>query len=184
MSHFFQSREWMDRHMDPIRNCVSEEFMEGIEMFLAFACNQESYRGTNTMLCPCARCKNRKQRDAKTVSRHLFRVGFTRNYYVWSSHGESCYNVGQSSGTSHFYGEELPEDAEGTNYQISNEMYASNPFSNINVEEEVEVNPSVDNVVQEDNEEYHDNVFRAYEDSSQPLYDGCPEGISQLYLAS
>ncbi|CAN6850970.1 unnamed protein product [Brassica oleracea] len=50
MSHFFQSREWMDRHLDPIRNCVSEEFMEGIEVFLAFACNQESYQGTSTML--------------------------------------------------------------------------------------------------------------------------------------
>ncbi|KAL0705941.1 hypothetical protein Bca4012_072366 [Brassica carinata] len=36
MSHFFQSREWMDRHLDPIRNCVSEEFMEELKCFLLF----------------------------------------------------------------------------------------------------------------------------------------------------
>ncbi|KAH0883396.1 hypothetical protein HID58_059492, partial [Brassica napus] len=32
-----------------------------------------------------------------TVSRHLYRVGFKSNYYVWSSHGESYYDAGESS---------------------------------------------------------------------------------------
>jgi len=76
------------------------------------------------MLCPCVTCGNRKQRDVKTVSRQLYRVGFKSNYYVWSS-------------------------------------------------------------MEEPNEEqYEEKVFEDFEAANQPLYDGCVEDISQLYLAS
>ncbi|KAF3545894.1 hypothetical protein DY000_02008489 [Brassica cretica] len=62
--------------------------------FLQFACNQADYVERQTLLCPCARCANVKQRDAKVVSRHLFLYGFKGNYYVWTSHGEKFYTVG------------------------------------------------------------------------------------------
>ena len=35
-----------------------------------------------------------------------------------------------------------------------------------------------------DEEQYEDSVFQAFEAANQPLYEGCSEGISQLYLAS
>ncbi|KAH0897489.1 hypothetical protein HID58_047057 [Brassica napus] len=66
----------MDRHIDPINNCVSREFKEGVDFFIPFASNQTSFIEGKTMLCPCARCQNRKQRDSRTVSRHLYRVEF------------------------------------------------------------------------------------------------------------
>ncbi|KAH0904339.1 LOW QUALITY PROTEIN: hypothetical protein HID58_043842 [Brassica napus] len=58
----------MDRHFDPINNCVSREFKEGVDVLIAFASNQNSFIEGKTMLCPCARCQNRKQRDSRTVS--------------------------------------------------------------------------------------------------------------------
>lgn len=37
----------------------------------------------------------------------------------------------------------------------------------------------------EENEElYHDSVFQAFEAATQPHYDRCEEGISQLYIIS
>ncbi|KAH0858440.1 hypothetical protein HID58_086701, partial [Brassica napus] len=87
----------MDQHIDPINNCVSREFKEGVDVFIAFVSNQNSFLEGKTMLCPCSKCQNRKQRDARTVSRHLYRVGFKSNYYLSSSHGENYYDVGGSS---------------------------------------------------------------------------------------
>ncbi|KAL0837838.1 hypothetical protein Bca101_089728 [Brassica carinata] len=97
MSYYFQNREWMDRHIDPSTNNVSREFSEGVEVFIAFASSQNSFLERKTMLCPWVTCGNRKQRDVRSVSRHLYRVGFKSNYYVWSSHGESYYDAGKSS---------------------------------------------------------------------------------------
>ncbi|KAF2594932.1 hypothetical protein F2Q70_00043926 [Brassica cretica] len=96
----------MDQRIDPQSNSVSEVFLGGINAFLQFACNQADHEERQTLLCPCARCKNVKQRDAKVVSRNLFLNGFNGNYYVWTSHGEKFYIVGESSGASHSTGEE------------------------------------------------------------------------------
>ncbi|KAH0909734.1 hypothetical protein HID58_033055, partial [Brassica napus] len=96
----------MDQRIDPESNSVSEVFLGGINAFLQFACNQADYIERQTLLCLCARCKNVKQRDAKVVSRHLFLYGFKGNYYVWTSHGEKFYTVGESSGANHSTGEE------------------------------------------------------------------------------
>ncbi|XP_019100804.1 PREDICTED: uncharacterized protein LOC104789085 [Camelina sativa] len=173
----------MDRHIDPTRNRVSEEFLEGIDVFLAFACSQASYKESGTILCPCARCKNRKQRDAKTVSSHLFRVGFKGNYYVWSSHGECYYDAGESSRANHFSGEEAMWDEQHTNFTTGNDE--NYPYANINEGQDVSSAHVQENLMETTNEEpYHDSVFQAFEAANQPLYDGCAEGISQLYLAS
>ncbi|KAF2590594.1 hypothetical protein F2Q70_00039724 [Brassica cretica] len=106
MSFYFQSREWMDQRIDSESNQVSELFLGGVDAFIQFACNQEDYKERETLLCPCARCKNVKQREARVVARHLFLYGFKGNYYVWTSHGEKFYDVGESSGANHSTGEE------------------------------------------------------------------------------
>ncbi|KAH0939276.1 hypothetical protein HID58_006737, partial [Brassica napus] len=100
------SREWMDQRIDPGSNCVSETFLGGIDAFIQFECNQADYKERETLLCPCARCKNVKQREARVVARHLFLYGFKGNYYVWTSHGEKFYDVGESSGANQSTGEE------------------------------------------------------------------------------
>ncbi|KAG5401300.1 hypothetical protein IGI04_015907 [Brassica rapa subsp. trilocularis] len=94
MSFYFQSREWMDQRIDPESNQVSEIFLGGVDAFIQFACNQEDYKERETLLCPCARCKNVKQREARVVARHLFLYGFKGNYYFWTSHGEKFNDLG------------------------------------------------------------------------------------------
>ncbi|KAH0862597.1 hypothetical protein HID58_079808, partial [Brassica napus] len=106
MSFYFQSREWMDQRIDPESNQVSEIFLGGVDAFIQFACNQEDYKERELLLCPCARCKNVKQREARVVARHLFLYGFKGNYYFWTSHGEKFNDVGESSGANHSTGEE------------------------------------------------------------------------------
>ena len=65
MSFYFDSREWMDRMIDLESNSITEVFLGGINAFLQFVCSQSDYEERQTLLCPCARCKNVKQRDAK-----------------------------------------------------------------------------------------------------------------------
>ncbi|KAH0904194.1 hypothetical protein HID58_043697 [Brassica napus] len=98
--------EWMDQRIDPESNQVSEIFLGGVDAFIQFACNREDYKERETLLCPCARCKNVKQREARVVARHLFLYGFKGNYYFWTSHGEKFNDVGESSGANHSTGEE------------------------------------------------------------------------------
>lgn len=96
MSFYFESREWIDQRIHPERNCVPEVFLGGIDAFIQFACHQADYEERQTLLCPCARCNNVKQQDAKFVSRHLFLYGYKGNYYVWMNHGEKFYDVDES----------------------------------------------------------------------------------------
>ncbi|KAF3529887.1 hypothetical protein DY000_02040559 [Brassica cretica] len=124
MSFYFDSREWMDQRIDHESNSVSEVFLGGIIAFLQFACSQADYEERQTLLCLCAQCKNVKQRDTKLVSRHLFLYVFRENYYVWTSHGEKFYTVGESSGANHSTGEkkmwENPTwNAHEDHYQVS-----------------------------------------------------------------
>ncbi|XP_013708996.2 uncharacterized protein LOC106412626 [Brassica napus] len=116
------------------------------------------------MLCPCLKCQNRKQRDARTVSRHLYRVGFKSNYYLWSSQGENYYDVGGSSAGGPFMGEET--------YQENFPDIMGGGTGSTHVLENVMEAP--------DEEQNEDSVFQAFEATNQPLY----EGISQSYLAS
>lgn len=72
----------MDRPIGPEKNCVSDDFINGIHAFIRFSCNQPSYQERGTLLCSCARCRNMKQRDAlvrckrstKTLCRQQFLV--------------------------------------------------------------------------------------------------------------
>lgn len=85
----------MYKRLDPLTDDVSDEFLEGLNSFFLCAQNDEK---SETILCPCSRCKNKKRQDANTVRRHLYAIGFTDNYYLWTSHGESIAGEGSTSG--------------------------------------------------------------------------------------
>lgn len=36
MLDYFYSRDSMDQHIDPFNNCISLEFKEGVDIFIAF----------------------------------------------------------------------------------------------------------------------------------------------------
>ncbi|KAG7568194.1 Transposase-associated domain [Arabidopsis thaliana x Arabidopsis arenosa] len=181
MSNYFESREWMYRHIDPENNRVSEEFREGVEIFIRFACNQQSYMEQENLRCPCSRCRNIKRRDAQTVSKHLYRNGFKGNYYVWTSHGENCYDVGETSAPRENY---FPVEEETWDNQVPSDNYDNVPYGDVYMGQEEVPNFQEDMPEIVNEEPYHDNVFQAFEAANQPLSDGCIEGISQLSLTS
>ena len=169
----------MDQRIDPESNSVSEVFLGRIDAFIQFACNQADYEERQTLLCLCARCKNVKQRDAKVVARHLVLYGFKGNYYVWTSHGEKFYDVGESSGANHSTGEE--EMWESPTWNAHEDHYQGIPEVQADI-----APPYMSEPIEETNvaEPYRDSVFEAFEAATQPLYEGCADGISQLSLAS
>ncbi|KAH0858932.1 hypothetical protein HID58_087193 [Brassica napus] len=115
----------MDRHIDPSTINVSREFSKGVEVFIAFASRQSYFLERKTMFCACLTCGNRKRRDVRTVYRHLYRVGFKSNYYVWSSHGESYYDAGESSTGGQFMGMGNEANYESTPIVPPNDEYVS-----------------------------------------------------------
>lgn len=169
----------MDQRIDPESNQVSEIFLGGVDAFIQFACNQEDYKERETLLCPCARCKNVKQREARVVARHLFLYGFKGNYYFWTSHREKFNDVGESSGANHLTGEEeMLETPIWNAYEDHQQNIPEVP---------ADIAPAyMPEAIEETDiaQPYHDSVFEAFEAATQLLYEGCAKGISQLSLAS
>ncbi|XP_010436745.1 PREDICTED: uncharacterized protein LOC104720554 [Camelina sativa] len=166
----------MYRRLDEERGGVSNEFVDGIHAFLSFARNQPSYRQRGNLLCPCSKCKNQKRRHTDIVEKHIYLKGFTENYYVWTHHGESC-----EASTSHC--------------PVEQETWSDHQNSPVAVDHSYDPNEDVhmlfdDATIQENmvepnfEERYHDSGFHAFEAVNQPLYEGCHDGISPLYLAS
>ncbi|KAG7559061.1 Transposase-associated domain [Arabidopsis thaliana x Arabidopsis arenosa] len=180
MSNFYESREWMYKRFDYEHNCVYDEFVDGINIFVDFARNQASYIERGDMLCPCTRCKNLNRHDAKTVAHHLYMKGFTANYFVWTNHGENCY-FDNGASTSHYAGE--PEAwRDHSNIQVPVDQYHV-PDADIHmVPDDVHIPENIHEPFYE--ELNHDGTFQALEAANQPLYEGCVDGISQLYLSS
>ncbi|CAA7025093.1 unnamed protein product [Microthlaspi erraticum] len=84
----------MYKRLDPLNHDVTDEFVRGLRSFFYFAQKDEK---SEAILCPCSRCKNKKRRDANTVRHHLYAKGFTDNYYLWTSHGETVAGEGSTS---------------------------------------------------------------------------------------
>ena len=78
----------MNKRINQTTNEVSEEFCQGLEIFMKFAMNQPLFIETGKLFCPCIKSENGKLRRETTVSSHLYNRGFMLNYWVWISHGE------------------------------------------------------------------------------------------------
>jgi len=103
MGDFFQSREWMYKRLKRSDHSLCEKFIEGVNTFISFACNQAFSLECGKLFCPCKKCKNQKYRDVDKVTKHLMLKGFTENYYLWTHHGENWqYNDGEACSYGNF----------------------------------------------------------------------------------
>ena len=78
-------RQWMyKRFMNGILN---QDFLNGLETFINFACSQSRWMGGDKIKCPCnnRKCQNMSFRDVNTVRYHV--------YFVWIYQGESTMAV-------------------------------------------------------------------------------------------
>ena len=67
---------------------INKDFVDGVENFISFVCNQLGVMNVREIRCPCRKCHNRKFQTLEEVKLHLFRKGFIADYYVWDRHGE------------------------------------------------------------------------------------------------
>ena len=67
---------------------VTEEFLNGAEMFMYHAGQTSLTLETGKMFCPCRKCNNTKFAASETVWKHIVNRGFTLHYYIWFNHGE------------------------------------------------------------------------------------------------
>lgn len=81
-------RSWMYNNNLDTSGGWSDEFYDGVNTFMDFALSNAS---GNEIRCPCCVCANQWYLDPKTVRAHIYRKGFTRNYFNWICHGEPCF---------------------------------------------------------------------------------------------
>ncbi|XP_058752188.1 uncharacterized protein LOC131625341 [Vicia villosa] len=87
--------------MFPGRRGLKPLFMEGVAAFLSFAFAQECCRREGGVRCPCLKCGCRNIiSDPSEVNRHLERVGFRPNYWVWTSNGETMQEMNREASSS------------------------------------------------------------------------------------
>lgn len=91
----------------PGKVAYTDEFIEGMEEFIKFACSQPKYLSEKVIRCPCKICKNMKHFTLDEVNVHIFKKGFAPGYWDWTSHGEEAPSINlnehvhSSASTSH-----------------------------------------------------------------------------------
>ncbi|XP_058739830.1 uncharacterized protein LOC131612031 [Vicia villosa] len=101
MEHYQFYRSWMYDRMFPGRRGLKPLFMEGVAAFLSYAFAQECCRREGGVRCPCLKCGCRNIiSDPSEVKRHLERVGFRPNYWVWTSNRETMQEMNREASSS------------------------------------------------------------------------------------
>lgn len=105
-------QEWMYKRFTEDRRYISPEFIDGVEAFVEYACQQSAYMDKDKIRCPCSKCKNQAYRLPVYVKLHLGNHGFIKNYYQWVCHGEpsTASSTAHSQTNTSFIG-----DVEGSN---------------------------------------------------------------------
>nr|AAS79612.1 putative tnp2 transposase [Ipomoea trifida] len=85
----------MYNRLSPGKRGYTDEFLAGVEEFVNYACTLPVYESTNTIRCPCSKCKNRVHLSADEVRVHLYKKGFEPYYWVWTCHGEPIPTVNE-----------------------------------------------------------------------------------------
>ena len=90
------NRHWMYTRINN-DGTINKDFVDEVENFITFACNQLGVTNVAEIRCPCRKCQNRKFHTLDEVKLHLFRKGFIPNYYVWDRHGEHVHATSTNS---------------------------------------------------------------------------------------
>ncbi|KAM1315206.1 hypothetical protein ACFX13_019131 [Malus domestica] len=87
----------MDRRWIQNPNRYANEYLDGIEDFIDFACthNPSAIR----FWCPCRRCNNTLRETIENVRFHLVRNGMIETYNTWNHYGKQLDNASSSNAT-------------------------------------------------------------------------------------
>ncbi|XP_019171208.1 PREDICTED: uncharacterized protein LOC109166774 [Ipomoea nil] len=84
-------RSWMYQRRTQ-RGDLNQDFIEGLETFIEFACSKPNFMDGTKIRCPCKRCRHISFEEAEMVRFHLCKFGFVPNYFEWNRHGEMSHN--------------------------------------------------------------------------------------------
>nr|XP_017225037.1 PREDICTED: uncharacterized protein LOC108201255 [Daucus carota subsp. sativus] len=94
-------RSWVGRSRYNEFKYITEEYKNGVDSFLKFACDNLKDEDEGLIRCPCQKCKNRYFKDPSGVKVDLYLHGIMQWYTKWELHGEKDMprvEVGMSSG--------------------------------------------------------------------------------------
>ena len=77
----------IDKRWIHLRDCLSNEFWEGLTAFIEIGKNHVNSR--NETSCPCQKCRNQRMWPIETVHGHIGRWDFDPLYTIWRYHGEA-----------------------------------------------------------------------------------------------
>ena len=66
----------------------TNEFLNGVEEFVAFAC-QQAHLAKGKIRSPYSKCTNINYIMCDKVRVHVYKRGFVANYWYWTCHGEN-----------------------------------------------------------------------------------------------
>ena len=159
-------REWMYKRFTEDRRYISPEFIDGVEAFVEYACQQSAYMDKDKIRCPCRNCKNQAYRLPVYVKLHLGNHGFIKNYYQWVCHGEPS----TASSSAHSQ----------TNTSSIGDVEGSNSYRNLVIDAiGHDLNPQTDGNETEPPDPKTQKLYDLLHKADEPLWSGCSK-LSQL----
>ena len=191
MSHngnIYEVRSWMYAHKNSA-GVVTDEFLNGAEIFMYQAGNTPLTQETGKMFCPCRKCQNTKFVRSETVWKHIVNRGFTPHYYIWFHHGEGD-SRNEASSSTHFEvggNREEPSHLHPESSYLEDHVVDHDRMHDMITDafrETTTVAVEVDNVEVEEPNLDAKRFYQMLEAANQPIYEGCREGLSKLSLAA
>ncbi|PWA37759.1 hypothetical protein CTI12_AA587520 [Artemisia annua] len=148
------------------RRYINPEFIDGVEAFVEYACQQSAYMDKDKIRCPCRNCKNQAYRLPVYVKLYLGNHGFIKNYYQWVCHGEPS----TASSSAHSQ----------TNTSSVGDVEGSNSYRNLVIDAiGHDFNPQTDENETEPPEPKTQKLYDLLHKADEPLWSGCSK-LSQL----
>ncbi|XP_019255192.1 PREDICTED: uncharacterized protein LOC109233784 [Nicotiana attenuata] len=141
----------------PNHTGLRDEFIERVASFIVKAKTLDDFLIDGIIRCPYMKCKCLKLLRPDSVTVHLYKKGFMKNYYVWTVHGEIHASVDDVHFENSFGGEEGSRTTENINV----ENYRFNEMKR----------DAFPEAQSEPNDEAK-SFFKQLEEASCPLYEG------------
>ncbi|CAM8979456.1 unnamed protein product [Rhodiola kirilowii] len=74
-------------------SCTNDVFITGVNNFIEMAVAKGFLASDNSIRCPCTKCKNKRFIHIRMMEAHLYKHGFTPNYFNWTLHGEELVEI-------------------------------------------------------------------------------------------
>ncbi|CAK8534293.1 unnamed protein product [Lathyrus sativus] len=139
MEYYRYYRSWMYDRLYPGRRGLKLNFEERVKGFITWAFSQECCQSGGGVRCPCLKCGCRHIiSDPEEVERHLKKMSFIENYWVWTYNGEELpSSVLETSNTHASSSQSLMEHRE--NFNLISEMVGDAFGVNVTYDEPEEV---------------------------------------------